>query len=132
MTTPPAPAELEKLKSEAIALLNKQIERPETVADAWLDAGTFQTPPLADQLRALSNMTIVDVQGVAAKLFRNAPVAIVVVGNAAQLKTELASVGQVEVFGEAKPAQPSSTQPSSTAIPVKEAKPITTPNIKRP
>jgi zinc protease len=135
MTTPPTPAELEKLKSEAIATLNKQIERPETVADAWLDAGTFQTPPLADQLRALSSMTIVDVQGVAAKLFRNVPVAAVAVGNAAQLQTELASVGQVEVFGETKAVQPAATkgaQPAPTLVPGKESKPTSTPTPKRP
>lgn len=139
MTTPPAPAELEKLKSEAIATLNKQIERPETVADTWLDAGTFQTAPLADQLRALSSMTIVDVQGVAAKLFRNAPVAIIAVGNAAQLQTELASVGQVEVFGETQAVQPAATpastkvvQPAPISVPVKESKPTSTPTPKRP
>lgn len=115
INTPPTPSELERLKGEAVATFNKQIEQPESIANMWLDIEAFKLAPIADQLRTLSNMTQVDVQGVAARIFREAPVSTVVVGNAAQLRAELERAGKVEVMqNQAAPAaQPVPSSPTT-------------------
>ncbi|HYY57479.1 MAG TPA: insulinase family protein [Pyrinomonadaceae bacterium] len=104
---PPATADFERVRSEAVAILNKQIEQPETLADLWLDAETYRLAPVADRLRALSRLTPSDVQRVAAKLFRDAPLAAVAVASAAELTADLEREGKVEVMGAAAtPAPP--------------------------
>lgn len=106
-TSPITAAEFERAKSEALAVFNKQLEQPETLAKVWLDMETYKLPPLADQSRSLSQLTPADVQRVAARLFRDAPLAAVALGPAAQLAAELERDGKVELAGSVnKPAPP--------------------------
>lgn len=98
---PPSATEFERVKNEAIAIFNKQAEEPVSLADLWLDAETYRLAPVNEQSRALSLATTADAQRVAARLFREKPVAAVVVGSAAQLRADLESAGQVEISGEA-------------------------------
>ncbi|HEX8143044.1 MAG TPA: pitrilysin family protein [Pyrinomonadaceae bacterium] len=104
--SPPAPSEFERVKSEALAVFNKQMEQPETLAALWLDVETYKLSTIAEQLRAFGQVTPADVQRVAAKLFRDAPVVAVAVGSASQLSAELQRDGQVEVIGAATIPQP--------------------------
>jgi predicted Zn-dependent peptidase len=96
---------LERIRSEAIAELTKQLERPESLADLWLDAETFQLGSFDDQLRQLKSVSGSDLVRTANRLFKDAPVVSVAAGAASRLKTDLASTGQIEVLGEA-PATP--------------------------
>lgn len=92
---------LERARAEAIAELTKQLERPETLADVWLDGDTFQLASFDERLRQLRGVTLTDLSRTAARLFKDAPVATVAAGPAERLKTELARAGKIEVLGEA-------------------------------
>lgn len=114
--TQPTAAELERARAEAVATYNRQMEKPETIADLWLDAETYKLPSIADRARALSSVTPADVQRVAgrllsqraagdqAKIITDASVVSVVVGSASLLKTDLERGGKVEVIGGAEEA----------------------------
>jgi predicted Zn-dependent peptidase len=95
------PEMLERIRSEAIAELTKQLERPETLADLWLDAETFQLASFDDQLRQLKSVSAADLVRTANKLFKDAPIVSVAAGSASRLKTDLGGTGKVEVLGEA-------------------------------
>jgi zinc protease len=109
--SPPTATEFERARADALATFNRQTEKPETIADLWLDAETYKLTPFPERARALSSITAADVQRVAARLLSNAtaggtsksagdaPVVTVVVGPASQLKSELERNGKVEVIG---------------------------------
>jgi predicted Zn-dependent peptidase len=97
---------LERVRSEAIAELTKQLERPESLADLWLDADTFQLASFDEQLRQLKNVSAADLVRTANKLFKDAPIVSVAAGSAARLKTELGGTGKIEVLGEASEPPP--------------------------
>ncbi|MGB7926120.1 MAG: insulinase family protein, partial [Pyrinomonadaceae bacterium] len=113
--TPPTASELERVRNEALATFNKQAEEPASLADLWLDAETYRLKPVDEQSRALSLVTPADAQRVAARLFRETPVAAVVVGSASQLRAGLEGAGPVEIGGEA--AVPKAATPAP--VPVK-------------
>jgi zinc protease len=109
----PTVAELDAAKQKAAAALGAHASGDEAAAAAWLDEHTYKNKAatafvLASAAQALSPG---EAQRVAARLFLHTPVATVALGDAAQLRTELARVGTVEVFGEAaaKPPQPQPT-----------------------
>jgi zinc protease len=118
MKTAPTAAEFERARGEAVAAFNRQMEKPETIAELWLDAETFKLPSIVDRARALSALTPADVQRVAGRFLPNmattgvsksaadAPIAAVVVGSASQLKSDLERAGKVEVMGEAAAPPP--------------------------
>jgi zinc protease len=102
--SPVSAAELDNARRAALAPLNERRQRPEALADEWLDATTYNST-LADDERALNALTPADVQRVAARLFGGeAKLASVVVGDATQLRAELARLsGGVEVAGASAP-----------------------------
>jgi zinc protease len=122
--------EFETAKRTAAATLARELEKPETMADVWLDAQTYQTnaATTTETIRAINALTPADAQRVAARLFVEQPSASVAVGEATKLSAELARVGGVEVLGAAASVEP----------PVKEAskpapqQPRTTIQLKRP
>ena len=107
-------AELERVKNEVAATLNKQMEDPVQLAEMWLDVETYKLAPVNNQMRALSQVTPADVQRTAARLFRGAPVASVVVGSAAVLRADLERLGQVELSGEASLPKAAPGAPAKT------------------
>lgn len=129
MKNPPTAAELERARGEAVATFNRLLEKPETIADLWLDAETYKLPPAVERARAFSAVTPADVQRVAGKLLSktqtgaisraaaDAPFVTVVVGSASQLKADLERTGKVEVMGEGE-AKP---QPQPKATPAENA-----------
>jgi zinc protease len=125
VTTPATPVEMERLKSEAIAALNKQAERPEAIADLWLDSETFKLNSIEDQARVINRLTPIDVQGTAARLFRNADIATIAVGSVAQLKPDFERTGKVEISGETIAPKPA---PSSTPMTAPTPAPVRKPN----
>jgi zinc protease len=98
--SPVPAAEFENARRVALASLNERRQRPEALADEWLDAAT-RSLTTADDERALLAMTAADAQRVAARLFGgDAKLASIVVGDAAQLRVELARLsGGIEVAG---------------------------------
>ncbi|HVF88175.1 MAG TPA: pitrilysin family protein [Pyrinomonadaceae bacterium] len=94
---PPSTAEFETAKRESLAILNRDLEKPDAATDAWLDAQIYNRT-MADVARSVNALTPADVQRVAAKLFREAPIASVLVGDAAKLRDDVARIGPVEVM----------------------------------
>lgn len=125
--TPPTAQELERARGEVVATFNRQLDKPETVADLWLDAETYKLASISERVRALSSLTPADVQRVAARIFSSAagapvqtagaPLVSVVVGSASQLKAELERAGKVELMGggdkDAPPPAPKATNATS-------------------
>jgi zinc protease len=112
--SPPTSAELERAKSEVAAEVTTQLDKPEGLTDAWLDLDTYRLPPVNDQLAALRAISPVDIQRVATRLFHQAAIATVVVGDSQQLKTVLQGRLEFEVMGEiAAPAPSPSPKPQA-------------------
>ena len=74
-------------------------QKPEGVADVWLDMDTYGLSSAAEQLRAMGAVTPNDLQRVATRLFRDAGIASVVVGNSELVKTSVERYGKVEILG---------------------------------
>jgi predicted Zn-dependent peptidase len=110
------PEVLERVRGEAVAELTKQLERPESVADLWLDADTFQLAAGDERLRQLKSVTAADLARTAARLFKDAPVVSVAAGPATRLKADLGGEGKVEVLGEA--AQSAAPHPAPAPTPI--------------
>lgn len=120
-TTPVSAVELEQAKSEAIAQYNKELEKPDGIARAWLDIDTFGLPGIAEQVQSFNAVSASDLQRLAATLFGEKQIASVVMGDSQQLKATLEPNIKVELIGEI--AKPSPTKPeatSGTTIPVKK------------
>jgi predicted Zn-dependent peptidase len=109
----PTGAELDAAKQKAAAAFGSAASGDEVIATAWLDEYTYKNPAAdaREHAQAAQALSPGEAQRVAARLFLHTPVATVALGDAAQLRTELARVGTVEVFGEAaaKPPQPQPT-----------------------
>lgn len=101
-------AELERAKRS----LDAGAQNPEALATTWLDEHSYNSGAAtnSEMARAAGSLTPSEVQRVGARLFLNAPTATVAVGDAAQLRVELARINAVEVFGEAA-AKPEPTPP---------------------
>ena len=119
-TTPPTAAELERARTEVVNEAVAMASKPEALPDPWLDADTYRTNAVQDQATLLRSVSAADVQRVANRLFRDAIVASVVAGEAAQLKTALQGRVQFEVLGEITTPPPSPkppTKPGANANP---------------
>ena len=88
---PPTAEELNTARGELLPQLSAQTSQPDGLAILWLDVDTFKLqrrPPAIANF--VSSLAPGDVQRVAARLFKNQPVATVVVGNSAELKSAFA------------------------------------------
>jgi predicted Zn-dependent peptidase len=74
--------------------LQTAASKPETAAQFWLDAATFKTPTIAERLNSIKNLTPADVERAAAKMFKDAPTAVVIVGDAENIQPQIDSSGQ--------------------------------------
>jgi len=81
--------EVEQAKAVIASELNTRANQAETIADAALDVDTYKLSSIAQPLNDVNRITVVDVQRVASRLFKDAALAIVIVGDAEQLKTSL-------------------------------------------
>jgi zinc protease len=103
---PPTVAELDRIRSEVVANLNKSSSNQVAIANMWLDAETYKLALNGDQIPSVNKITPADIKRVATRLFRDATFASIAVGNAAQLRSELERTGKVEVLGENIVTQP--------------------------
>jgi Predicted Zn-dependent peptidases len=114
--TPVTAAELDRARSEATAILNKEASDANAVAEMLLDVETYKLDASADYVRALSKLTPADLQKVAARVFREAEFASIAVGSSSQFKSDLERAFKVEVLGEVASPKPSGPA-SSTKTP---------------
>jgi zinc protease len=110
ITSPASTAEIESARNEAIGQLTKEATQTESIADLWLDIETYRLPPYDEEIKTLKSLNAPDVQRVANRLFKDANVAVVVVGNSDQLKASLGTL--VESF-ETPKSVPVSVTPAS-------------------
>lgn len=122
----PLQSELDAAKRAAAVTLGAGAQGDEALAVAWLDEYTYKTAAASarELARSAETLTTAEAQRVAARLFLHTPVATVALGDAAQLRAELARVGAVEVFGEA------AAKPAPAATPAKPQQPAL--QLKRP
>jgi zinc protease len=99
-SSPATIAELEQAKAELLATVNKELAKPDGIADAWLDVDTYALTPVAEQVRSLSVVSQKDLQRAATRLFSEAAFASVVGGNSELVKTQIERQGKVEILGE--------------------------------
>jgi zinc protease len=120
---PPTSAELEQAKGEMATEVASLLAKAEGTTDAWLDLDTYRLPPVNDQLASLRAISAADIQRVATRLFHQAAIASVVVGDSQQLKTALQGRLQVEVIGEIVAPAPSASPKPQGAPPKKPGVP---------
>lgn len=110
----PTPGEVDRARILLTMESGKELSQPEGMAAAWLDADTFKSPRPSVNLTMIRSLSPADVQRVAVRLFKDAPVATVAVGNYEQLKA---------AFGD-------KLEPHAAVSP--DAKPDPAPPIKKP
>jgi predicted Zn-dependent peptidase len=122
----PSQLELDAAKRVAAVTLGAGAQGDEALAVAWLDEHTYKTAAASarELARSAEALAPAEAQRVASRLFLHTPVATVALGDAAQLRAELARVGAVEVFGEA------AAKPAPTPTPAKPQQPAL--QLKRP
>jgi len=103
-------AEIDRARNEVILELTAMAAKPDALGDPLLDLDTYRLTSSEDPVATLNNVTPVDIQRLAIRLFKGASVATVVTGDTAQLKSALQGRLQFEVLGEVapptKPANP--------------------------
>jgi zinc protease len=109
----PTVSELERVRSEAIAIVTREAGESPMIAEFWLDVESYKLDSKADRNKALAKITPADIQRVAAQMFRDSDLASVALGNSTELKALFERSGKVELLGEtAAPKTPEATQPS--------------------
>jgi len=103
--SPVSAPELEQAKTELLTLANKELSKPEGMANAWLDLDTYGLPSMTDQMRSLSAASPSDLQRTAVRLFQDRTFASVVVGNSDLVKAEIERYGKVELLGDIAPME---------------------------
>jgi predicted Zn-dependent peptidase len=107
------PAEVDRARILMTMEINKQFSQPESMAAAWLDSETLKSPRPSVIATLIRGLSTADVQRVATRLFKDAPVAAVVVGNYEQFKA---------AFGDKleTPAKAAPDAKADPALPIKK------------
>jgi zinc protease len=98
----PTADEVERARLALVTQLSQQFSQPAGLAEAWLDVDTFKASRPSTVSTLIRSLTPADIQRVAVRLFKDAPVATVVVGNYEQLKPLFG--GNLDAYGD--PAVP--------------------------
>jgi predicted Zn-dependent peptidase len=109
--TPVLPTEMDRARNDVISELVAMSTKPDAFGDTFLDLDTYRLTLIEDPIALLKNFTPADLQRLATRVFKAAPIATVVTGDAAQLKSALQGRTEYEILGEVtppvKPANPS-------------------------
>lgn len=117
-STPATEAELERAKLEVMNEMTSLSGKPEAFPDPWLDVITYGLKTAQNHHQLLQSINAADVQRVANRLFKDAPIATVIVGDSLQLKASLQGKIPFEVLGEIEaPAPAPSPAPKTPANP---------------
>jgi zinc protease len=112
--TGPTAAELDRARNELLGDLSRRATQPEAIADLWLDLESYKLTSFNIVMTSLQGLTVPDVARVAARLFKDASPATIVVGDADQLRSGFA--GNIEVQGD-KPEVKTAVDPAPTKAP---------------
>ena len=115
VNTPATAAELDRAKNEVVNEAVAMLTKPENAPDPWLDMDTYRMTTVQDQVALLRAVTSTDLQRVANRLFKNAPIATVLAGETIQLKPALEGRLQYEVLGEISTPAPTPKPPAKPA-----------------
>ena len=115
INTPATAAELERAKNEVVNEVSVMLGKPENAPDPFLDMDTYRMSAVPDQIALLRAVTSSDLQRVANRVFKSAPVATVVAGETLQLKPALEGRLQYEVLGEIATPAPTPKPPVKPA-----------------
>ncbi len=102
-TTPVTRTELDEAKRETVERVANEAAKPDGIAQALLDIDTYGVPPTAEQIRAIGTLTESDLQRANTRLFRDAVLSSVVVGNSELVRPQIERYLKVELMGELKP-----------------------------
>lgn len=80
-------------QSELSNAISAMLAKPETAAELWLDAETFKAARAGERLTRVKSVTAADAERVAARLFKDAPQAIVIVGDAEKIQPQIDAAG---------------------------------------
>jgi predicted Zn-dependent peptidase len=83
----PSAAELESARAVVLADINRRTAQSESIADTWLDSEIYKLPSANGPANLILSLTVDDLQRVAGRLFKDASIATVVIGNSEQLKS---------------------------------------------
>lgn len=81
-------------QNEILNALQTESAKPETASQRWLDVGTFKTTAANERLNSIKSATAADTERIAAKLFKDAPQAIVIVGDAEKIQPQVDALGE--------------------------------------
>lgn len=81
-------------QSEILNALQTESAKPEIASQRWLDVETFKTPAANERLNSFKSATGADIERIAVKLFKNAPQAIVIVGDAERIQPQVDALGE--------------------------------------
>ncbi len=116
-SSPITSAELDRARREILTELGPL--KSENVPDPWLDKDTYRLASPQDQAELIRTVTATDVQRAATRIFNNAGLATVVVGDPLNLKPAFQGKFEFEVLGEMPPPeQKPAASPSPTPKPV--------------
>ena len=90
--TGPSAAELERAAGAALAEAGKRGGELDSIADLWLDSEIYKTSVTVNTANEISRLSIADIQRVAARLFKDAAQARIVVGDVEQLKSNINNI----------------------------------------
>jgi zinc protease len=80
-------------QNEILNALQTESAKPETASQRWLDVETFKTPAASERLNSMKSVTAADAERIAAKLLKNVPQAIVIVGDAEKIQPQVDAPG---------------------------------------
>lgn len=111
--TGPTPDEFDRARGALLSEMSGN-SQSELIANLWLEADTFRLPTSEDQARSIRNLTLADLQRVAGRLFKDASIATVVIGDSEQLKTSFAGTAEL------RPEKPAIRNTADPVIPTKK------------
>ena len=111
--TGPTPDEFDRARGALLSEMSGN-SQSELIANLWLEADTFRLPTSEDQVRSIRNLTVADLQRVAGRLFKDASIATVVIGDSEQLKTSFAGTAEL------RPEKPAIRNTADPVIPTKK------------
>lgn len=80
-------------QSEMLNALQIESAKPETASTRWLDGDTFKQTAANERFNSIKSATAADVERIAAKLFKDEPLAIVIVGDAEKIQPQVDASG---------------------------------------
>jgi predicted Zn-dependent peptidase len=81
-------------QNEILNALQTESAKPEIASQRWLDVETFKTTAANERLNSIKSATAADTEHIAAKLFKGAPQAIVIVGDAEKIQPQVDALGE--------------------------------------